>query len=234
MDTLAVKAELFARYSAMRTMPAGLLDDVLREASLATVPAGTVLFDDRRPCQAFPMLLKGTVRVSKVAANGREIQLYRIGPGESCILTSSCLLAGVPYSARGTAESELRLVLLPRLVFNRAMSEHEPFRNYVFGLFAERLADLMQLVEEVAFRKLDQRLARLLLSRGKVIQATHQSLADELGSVREIISRLLKTFAEDGLVSLGREHVEVLDAGRLAHIADPVDVESRYALHIAP
>ncbi|MCW5626017.1 MAG: Crp/Fnr family transcriptional regulator [Burkholderiales bacterium] len=185
------------------------------------VPAGTTVFDDRSPCQAFPLLVEGTIRVSKQGPSGRELQLYRVVPGEACILTSSCLLGNVAYNARGIADTDMVAVALPRNVFDRLISEHPPFRDYVFGLFAERLVELMQLVEAVAFQRLDQRLAALLLGKGRIIHVTHQALADELGSVREIVSRLLKTFAEQGLVSLGREQIEIVDPGQLRRIAAP-------------
>jgi len=113
------------------------------------------------------------------------------------------------------------LVLLPQGLFNELLAQ-APFRNFIFNLFAERMADLMRLVEEVAFRKLDQRLAALLLGKGRVVHATHQQLADELGSVREMISRLLKGFAELGLVALGREQIEIRDAAGLRRIAEAV------------
>lgn len=186
-------------------------------------PAGAVLFDEESPCQAFPLLVDGTIRVSsKLGSNGRELQLYRVVPGEACIVTSSCLLGQVAYNARGVAETPIVAVALPQPVFSRLLSEHQPFRDYVFGLFAERIAELMQLVEAVAFQRFsDQRLATLLLGKGRVIHVTHQALADELGSVREIVSRLLKTFAEQGLVSLGREQIEIVDPARLRQIAQP-------------
>lgn len=183
------------------------------------VPEGAALFDEGQPCQGFPMVLSGRVKVTKAAPNGREIPLYRVEPGESCILTSGCLLGKMPYSARGVAERDLTLVVLPPAIFNRLLEAHAPFRAHVFGLFAERLNELMQLVEEVAFRKLDQRLAALLVARGPSVRATHQELADELGSVREMVSRLLKSFAERGLVALGREQVEVLDVEGLGDVA---------------
>ena len=186
-----------------------------------TVPSGATLFDERQPCQGFPFVLAGAIRVAKVAANGRELPLYRVTPGETCIITSSCLLGNVPYNARGTTESETVLVLLPQGLFNELLAQ-APFRNFIFNLFAERMADLMRLVEEVAFRKLDQRLAALLLGKGRVVHATHQQLADELGSVREMVSRLLKGFAEQGLVALGREQIEIRDAAGLRRIAEAV------------
>jgi len=208
-------------YPPLASLPARELDALLAEAPAMTVPAGTVVFDDANPCMAFPLILAGTIRVVKTAPNGRELQLYRVVPGDACVLSSSCLLGHAPYSARGIAESETTLVTLPAPLFDRLVSQHEPFRTYVFGIFAERLAELMQLVEAVAFHRLDQRLAALLLGKGKLIHTTHQQLADELGSVREIVSRLLRGFADQGLVELAREQVEILDPAGLRSIASP-------------
>jgi CRP/FNR family transcriptional regulator, anaerobic regulatory protein len=206
-------------YPAFATMTREALDRVLAGAVVRTVPAGAVLFDEKSACQAFPMIVEGSVRVVKTAPSGRELQLYRVLPGESCILSTGCMLGSAPYSAKGIAESELTFVALPPAVFHKLIAEHEPFRNYVFGLFAERITELMQLVEAVAFHKLDQRLATLLLGKGKTIHTTHQQLADELGSVREIVSRLLKTFAEQGLVSIGREEIEIVNPALLRRLA---------------
>jgi CRP/FNR family transcriptional regulator len=213
--------ELQAQYPVLAELPPGLREQIVAAAQAVTVPAGATLFDERQPCQGFPFVLAGAIRVAKVAANGRELPLYRVTPGETCIITSSCLLGNVPYNARGTTESETVLVLLPQGLFNELLAQ-APFRNFIFNLFAERMADLMRLVEEVAFRKLDQRLAALLLGKGRVVHATHQQLADELGSVREMVSRLLKGFAEQGLVALGREQIEIRDAAGLRRIAQAV------------
>ena len=160
----------------------------------------------------------GSIRVSKTSANGRELPLYRVTPGETCVISSSCLLGNEDYNARGIAETETEMVMLPQADFNALLAE-PAFRGFVFHLFADRIADLMQLIEEVAFHKLDQRLATLLLGKGRLVHTTHQHLADELGSVREIISRLLKGFAAQGLVKLSREQVEILDPAGLRRIA---------------
>lgn len=183
-----------------------------------TVASGAVLFDERQPCQGFPFVFSGMIRVVKAAANGRELPLYEVLPGESCIISSSCLLGHADYHARGIAVGETSLGLLPLEEFERLLSL-PPFRRFIFALIAERLAELMQLVEEVAFRKLDQRLAARLLGRGRIVHLTHQQLADELGSVREMVSRLLKNFAEQGLVRLSRNEIEILDAPGLRRIA---------------
>ena len=211
-------AELAELYPVLAKLPAGLLQRIVDAMQTMSVPAGTVVFDEHQPCRGFPFVLAGAVRVAKLSSSGRELPLYRVLAGESCIISSSCLLGHADYNARGVAEGATTLALLPRLLFDEMLGE-AVFRDFVFALFSERMADLMQLVEEVAFRKLDQRLAALLLGKGRLVHATHQQLADELGSVREMVSRLLKGFAEQGLVKLGREQVEVLDAAGLRKVA---------------
>ena len=209
---------LFELYPVLQELPAGLRTRLAAALQPMTVPAGTVLFDEHQPCQGFPFVLAGSIRVVKLAANGRELPLYKVLPGESCIITSSCLLGHADYNARGVTESDTTLVLLPRALFDELLREAS-FRGFVFDLFAERISELMQLVEEVAFRKLDQRLANLLLGKGRQLHTTHQHLADELGSVREMVSRLLKGFADQGLVRLGREQIEILDPAGLRRIS---------------
>jgi len=209
---------LLALYPVLGALPAGLQGRIREALQLLTVPAGTVVFDEHQPCRGFPFVLEGSIRVAKLSSSGRELPLYRVLAGESCIITSSCLLGHADYNARGVAEGATTLALLPRPLFDEMLGV-AGFRDFVFSLFSERMAELMQLVEEVAFRKLDQRLAALLLGKGRVVHATHQQLADELGSVREMVSRLLKGFAEQGLVKLGREQVELLDAAGLRRVA---------------
>lgn len=211
-------AELVALYPVLAKLPAALLARIADALQTMSVPAGTTVFDEHQPCRGFPFVLEGAIRVVKLSASGRELPLYRVLAGESCIISSSCLLGHADYNARGVAEGPTTLALLPRSLFDEMLGE-AVFRDFVFALFSERMAELMQLVEEVAFRKLDQRLAALLLGKGRLVHATHQQLADELGSVREMVSRLLKGFAEQGLVKLGREQVEVLDAAGLRKIA---------------
>lgn len=205
----------------------GELSDAGRKRLLACarwmdVPADTLLFDDRQSCEGFPFVVQGSVRVAKCAPNGRELPLYRVSPGETCIISSSCLLGNEDYNARGITESDTRLMLLPKPVFDELLAE-PAFRRFVFNLFAERIADLMQLIEEVAFHRLDQRLAALLLGKGRIVHTTHQHLADELGSVREFVSRLLKGFSAQDLVRLSREQIEILDPAGLRRIASGND-----------
>jgi len=214
------QAQLLQLYPMLRELPANQLEDLLSNATAMHLPAGTVMFDENQPCQGFPLLLSGIIRVIKASANGRELQLYRVCPGESCIITSSCLLGHAQYHARGVVEQDVELVALSPSAFRTLLSQYEPFRDYIFSLFSERLTDLMQLVSAVAFQKLDQRLAALLIAKPSPIHITHQALADELGSVREIVSRLLKNFTDDGWVRLGREQIEVVDAPALKKLSE--------------
>lgn len=182
------------------------------------VPAGTVLFRENDPCQGFPLVLSGEVRVSRSAVNGRELELYRVLPGEMCLVSSAGLFAGQALSARGVATTATRLCLLPPPDFQAALAD-PVFRGFVLGLFATRMADLTALIEAIAFQRLDSRLAGTLLGHGQQVRATHQALADELGTVREIVTRLLHRFERDGLVELSRECITIRDSAALRHLA---------------
>ena len=178
------------------------------------VPAGTVLFDSHAPCQGFPLVLDGEVRVSRHSHDGRSLELYRVGPGELCLVSSASLFRHEPLSAQGLTTRPSTLLLVDPATFARWL-ETPAFRDAVLGLFAERMADLTALVDAVAFRRLDQRLAGALLGRGQDLALTHQQLADELGTVREIVTRLLRRFEREGWVRLSREHIQITDAAGL-------------------
>lgn len=220
MNAAVNREKVLNLYPALRSLPAERLAALLPPQAIMHLPAGAQVFAENQPCQGFPLLLEGSVKVIKLAASGRELMLYRVVPGGSCIISSSCLLGHTEYNARGIAETPLTLAALPVGAFAALMVEHTPFRDFVFHLFADRIGELMQLVEEVAFARLDQRLAKLLLARNEtVLGVTHQQLADELGSVREIVSRLLKGFAEQGLVTLGREQITITNRPGLQKLA---------------
>lgn len=218
IDSGLIKPQLLERFPVFAGLKAHELEDVLAQASLVRAASGTVLFDAKQPCRGFPLLLEGTVRVSKAAANGREILLYHVDPGQACVLSGGCLLGHTDYTATAVAETDVVLVALPPDMFHKLLLGFEPFRRFVFGMYGDRLAEVMELVEEVAFSRLDARLAQLLIHRGPVVETTHQKLAVDLGSVREIVSRLLRSFESRGWVKLEREKVTVLDPKALAQL----------------
>lgn len=212
--TLGERFPVFAR------LPQNLALRIASEAEYRRVPAGKVVFDEHAPCRGLPLILGGSLRVYQRGANGREIELYRVKGGESCLLSVSCLLGKTSYTATALAEEPLAMVLLPPATFFVLLDESPQFRHCMFAEFGGRLGALMQVVEAVVFQRLDQRLAARLLSRGgEQLRLTHQTLADELGSVREIVTRLLSTFEDRGWIELGRGRVVIRDREALEHLA---------------
>jgi len=200
--------ELLALYPALATLEPAQLGAALE------VPAGAVLFTERQACTGFPLVLEGEVRVSKRSAEGRTLELYRVGPGDLCLVSSACLFRRSRLTAEGTATRPTRLQLVPPELFLRWL-DHREFRDMVLGAFAERMADLGALVDAIAFQRLDERLAAALLGHGPSLAVTHQALAQELGTVREIVTRMLRRFEREGWVALSREQIRILDSGAL-------------------
>lgn len=200
--------------------------EAAQAARTQVIPRGTVLFRPGDPCMSFVLVLAGTVRVYIRGESGREIVLYRVDPGEICVLTLSNLLGGVTYSAEGVTETEAQLVAIPPLQFEHALTASPAFRRFIFSMIGRRLGEIMLLLEEITFKRLDIRLAQLLAraaseSENRPLQKTHQDLAAELGSSREVISRLLKEFERNSWVRLDRGHIQVLsrtDMERFSHI----------------
>lgn len=218
--------------AAMEALLLGQLPDAVRhrvenEANRLTVPAGTVLFRPGDACGAYLLLLHGTVRVELITPSGHQLLLYRVEPGQSCVLTTSCLLAHEAYAAEGVAETEVAGLGLSPALFERLLADSAEFRRLVFTDFGHRLADLMALLNEVAFRRIDARLADWLVQRldrkGPTIRQTHQEIATELGTAREVVSRQLKEFERHGYLILARSQIDVRQPSPLRRIAALVD-----------
>lgn len=189
---------------------------------IVSLPAGEVVFAPGRRPQAFLLLVEGTVVVRQLGAGGREIVLYRVVGGESCIMTTACLLSDEDYLAEGVTETPVTAVALGRSDFDALLASSATFRRLVFARFASRVTRLMEVVEDVAFERLDQRLARKLLelaAAGDSVDTTHQALAVELGSAREVISRQMKELSRRGWIAPGRGRVTILDREALAALA---------------
>jgi CRP/FNR family transcriptional regulator, anaerobic regulatory protein len=184
-----------------------------------TAPAGTVLFSENEPCKGFPLLLEGEVRISRGSPDGRSLELYRLVPGELCLASSACLFRSQPLSAHAVTTRATRLLLVPPATFRRWLAQ-PAFRDFVLGLYAERMADLTALIDEVAFHKLDRRLAAALLGHGPELATTHQELANVLGTVREMVTRLLRRFEREGWIELARERIRIRDGAALRRVAE--------------
>lgn len=216
-------ADLITRLATLYPVLAELPPESLRvvieaHAHFVVATDGTTLFDEGSTCQGFPMVISGAVRVARGSPSGRTLELYRVTPGELCVISTVCLFGQSPLSAFGQAVDATELVLLKPEGLD-AWCQHAVFRRFVFGVFGDRMADLMALAEAVAFQRLDQRLAQALLGHGSSLQTTHQALADNLGTVREIVSRLLSRFERAGWVHLSRERIDMLDGAALRSLA---------------
>lgn len=210
---------VLAAYPSLAGLPPSLRDAVERNLTLVSVPAGTPMFREQDVCSTFPIILSGRVRIARTMENGRELVLYDVGPGESCVLSTSCLLGNACYNAHATCAADTEIATLPRAVFDRLVVEHRPFREEVFHLFGERLVRLVELAESIGFQRLDQRLAAALLGKGQRLSTSHEQLAQALAVSRESISRILKQFEEQGWVKLGRGVIEILQPRELRSVA---------------
>ncbi len=216
--TKADTARIFSSYPVLAELSPSLLQEVERAVVPVRAPAGRQLFVEGNPCTHFPLLVEGVIRATKCGPDGHEILLYRLYPGESCVITVVALLGGVPYPALGSAETDLAFFGVPRSVFLHLILKSTPFRTFVFQFLSKRMAHLMALIDDVAFRRLDQRLAARLLDIGEPIKVTHQMLADELGTTRECVSRTLEALQGSGFLRLGRKRIEILDRSALTRL----------------
>jgi len=205
------QAVLLKGYPVLRTLPAAWLRRIVESADAVRLPAGHLLFDDGDPCTRQPFLVEGRVRVSKRGQDGDEILLYHLNTGGTCALTVAGLLGETSYSATGMVEADALLYAVPRDVFLELILGSPAFRLFVFSALSQRMSHLMSLVDEVAFHRVAQRVAIRLLRYPPPIEITHQMLADELGTRREVVSRILERFQRSGLIRLGRKRIEILD-----------------------
>jgi CRP/FNR family transcriptional regulator len=211
-------AEVVNYYPVLSELPPGLKLDFVNSGYPIRADLDEDLFDFSTLAQSYVMLTLGTVRVTR-QGKGREIVLYRVRPGEYCILTACNILNETLYQTISTAETEIRGVAIPAMLFKQMVEGSPTFGMYIFRSFSGRLSGLLDLIDEITFMRLDERLASLLLSKGSIVKATHSQLADELGSVREVISRILKDFEIKGLVKLDRNQVQILDRDALQEIS---------------
>jgi CRP/FNR family transcriptional regulator len=197
-------------FPVLATLTAAELDALASASDMLRFPDRTTVFDTGSPCHAFAFVTAGAIRVSVASTAGREVVLYRVRPGQSCTVTAACIVDGSSYPARGTAEGEVLAVGVPVQLFRRLLDDNPAVRSYLLEVFSSRVNQLSALVTQVVFYRLDARLADRLLELGPEVRRSHQELADELGSTREMVSRLLEGMADEGVVELGRRSVRVL------------------------
>jgi len=204
--------EFTKAFPAFRRGKEDMLRDLIAVSRKLSVAAGSQIYHEGDACSGIALVLSGAIRVYKIGQTGREITLYEIGPGETCILNASCILAGQTYPANASAVENTDLLLVPAAEFRRMVADHEMMREFVFSLLSRRLTGVMELVEEVAFGRMDERLSNYLVERSADgrLEITHQRIANDLGTSREVVSRLLKDLERAGMVRLSRNEIAVL------------------------
>lgn len=212
------------RFPDLAPLPADLAEELTTRSRIVRLPAGTRVFDVGQHAQNMLLLLSGTVRVQQVSDTGREIFLYRVHAGESCILTTACMLADEDYAAEGIAETDIEAVAIPRAAFDDLTARSSQFRTFVFRAYSRRIADLFALIDAIVFQRLDVRLAERLLelATDDTIHATHQALSVELGTAREVISRTLAEFHRRGWVETARGEIRIANRVGLETLARSV------------
>lgn len=191
-------------------------------ATWVRLPAGKLLFLEGERATALPLLTAGQVRIYKTGRTGREITLYRFGPGEACLLSANAILNGQPLPAAAIVEQRAEAVLVPAAALRDWVHRHELWRRFVFELMSHRLTDVLGIVDTVVFRRMDARIATLLLERSgrqNPLRITHQEIAAELGTSREVVSRILESLAGAGLLKVTRGRIEILAQEPLAAFA---------------
>lgn len=195
---------------------------LLERSLIVDVPADTVLFGPGKSPENMLFLLEGAVRVQQVSDTGREIVLYRINAGESCVLTTACLLAFEDYSAEGITETPVKAAAIPKQIFDDLVAQSKSFRDFVFTAFSKRITGLFLKIEELAYQRLDVRLAHKLIELSgddNTVNTTHQKLSVELGTAREVISRQLQEFQKKGWVEQSRGTIKLLSRRELVNLA---------------
>lgn len=194
-------------------------------ATLRTVPKGTVVHNGSADCIGFLLVHTGQLRVYILSDEGREVTLYRLFPRDLCLLSASCILRGLQYDVTIEAEKDTEFWQIPAQRYKQLMDESASVANYTNEVMAERFSDVMWLIEQILWKSFDKRLAAFLLEESALensttLKTTHETIGHHLGSPREVVTRMLRYFQEEGLVRLSRGTVELLDTARLQTLAE--------------
>ncbi|KEA63867.1 transcriptional regulator, Crp/Fnr family [Marinobacterium lacunae] len=215
-----MNVDWLTHFPTLQTIQSPGWTDACAQARVIQLPAEQPVFKSGDSCRQFLLVLEGSVRVQKLSENGREILLYRVESGQSCILTTACLLGNKAYQAEAFTETPVSAVIIPAPAFHKAMEDSESLREFVFSGYSQRLTELLMLIEAIAFGRLDCRLAGYLLQNNcTVLKTTHQQIARELGTAREVVSRTLKEFEHKGWVRLSRGSIELLQPISLKNLS---------------
>ena len=198
--------------------------DILHSVATREFKKGTILYDGTTGCTGFVVVESGQLRAFITSEDGREISIYRLFERDICLLSASCILNSIQFDISIQAERDCRVWVIPPELFQRIMKESAPLANYVSEIMQQRLSDVMWLIEQILWKRLDKRIAAFLLEEASLedslkLTTTHEQIARHLGTAREVVTRMLRTFQSEGMVKLSRGSIEITDDKKLAELA---------------
>lgn len=221
------KLDLVHLFPVLKKLPPSELSQLLSGSQLLDLPAGQMLMQQNRQCQHVPLVLSGRLRVFKLAPNGREMTLYRTGPGETCLASVACRISGDDFPALAQVETDTKLFMIPIVLYDQLLAHREYWKDYLILTLYERLSETLAVLEAVAFERTDRRLVGWLLAKAKsgknTIRTTHETVAVELGTAREVVSRLLGDMRQKGLIDMSRGQITIIKPDQLARLLDEPD-----------
>lgn len=192
-----------------------LLKQLYEFSTVKNYSSGELILDENASIRSIPIVTKGSIKVMRTEQDGREILLYYIKAGESCVMSFLGGLHGETSKVKAEVEEDAEILFLPTDKVTSLIKTNPEWLDYIFKMYHKRFEELLDMINELTFRKVDDRLINLLhkkseLTGSKIITATHEQLANELGTARVVVSRILKTFEEDHKLKLGRNRIELL------------------------
>ncbi len=211
-----------ALFPVLKSLPEQDRCQLFTNGQVVLLPEGQMLMQQNQQCQFIPLVLSGSLRIFKLSPNGREMTLYRIGAGDTCLVSIACQIRGEDFPALAQAEEQVKLLMLPVALYHDVMDSSIAWKDFLISSIYGHMTGIMDTLEAVAFDRMDYRLVHWLLDKvghqAGTVHATHEAIAVELGTAREVISRLLGELKAKGVVTLGREKIEIKNVEQLQNV----------------
>lgn len=200
------------------------LDKLIENIHISSFDSGTIILREGNACENMVFILGGSIRVYKLSPEGREITLYHIGKGETCIILNSCIIESNNYPAIAEVEENAQLAIISTIYFRELIFPAPSYQKYIFNIISKRLTEVLMIVDEVVFKHMDTRIAAFLYDRalkdGNILSITHEKISMDLGSAREVVSRILKDFEKQNILTLSRGTINITDMKKIIKIKD--------------
>ncbi len=193
-----------------------LIEEILLNGELQKIPAGEILIDLDEKLIAFPLLLNGSIKISREDDDGNEVFLYYVDAGNTCAATLTCCMSSKKSNIRAVVEEDAEFIMLPFEFMDVWMSKYKEWREFILTTYSIRFEELLKAVDQLAFKKMDERIENYLIEKSKlaglrIIHTSHQEIAIDLNTSREVVSRILKQMEKNNLIKMGRGKIELIN-----------------------